>query len=61
MHPVQVKIFREMSPAKKLELAADLYYSAREFKTVAVRKQHPEWTEKKVQKEVRDIFLYANS
>lgn len=48
MHPVQIKIFKEMSPAKKLDLAADLYYSARDLKTAAIRQQHPEWTEKKL-------------
>ncbi len=61
MHPVQVKIYREMSPAKKLEIAVDMYNSARELKTVAMRQQHPEWTEKEVLKKVRDIFLYASS
>ncbi len=61
MHPEQIKIFKKMSPAKKLELAGDLYYSARELKTAAIRKHHPEWTEKEVVKKVREIFLYANS
>jgi len=61
MHPLQKKIFKEMSPAKKLELSAQLYYSARELKAAALRQQHPSWSEEKVNKKVREIFLYARS
>ena len=61
MHPVQQKIFKEMSPAKKLELSARLYSSARELKTAAIHQQHPLWTEKEVNNKVREIFLYAKS
>jgi hypothetical protein len=61
MHPEQVKIFKKMSPSKKLEIAAQLYDSAREFKTAMIRRGNPELTEEEVKKKVRDIFLYASS
>jgi hypothetical protein len=61
VHPEQIKIYRAMSPAKKLALAASLYRSARRLKTCALRQQHPEWPEEKIQKEVREIFIRARS
>ena len=32
MHPEQKKAYQAMTPEKKLQLALDLYYSAREIK-----------------------------
>ena len=61
MDPVQKKIFKAMSPSKKLELSTRLYDSAIELKTAAIHQQHPSWTEKEVAKKVREIFLYASS
>ncbi len=61
MHPVQVEIYKKMSPAKKLAIADNLYRTAWQLKTGAIRKQHPEWTEEEVRKKVREIFLYARS
>ena len=61
MHPEQQKIFKSMSPEKKLELASRLYDSAKELKSASIRQQHPSWTEKEVEKKVREIFLYASS
>ena len=59
MTPEQVKIFRSMSPGRKLDLAAQFYHSARQLKTRGLRAQHPDWTEAKIEARVRDIFLYA--
>jgi len=50
-----------MSPEKKLEVAMQLYYSARELKEAGVRADHPDWDEKQVQQAVREAFLYARS
>jgi len=59
MHPEQIKIFKAMPPATKLELAGCLYLFARTLKTQALKKQHPDWTEDRIHKEVRRIFLFA--
>ena len=56
---IQKKIFRSMTPAQKLDLAIQLYYSAKELKEAGLRAQHPNWTEKKIEEKVREIFLYA--
>jgi len=50
-----------MTPEKKLQLAMDLYHAAREFKAAGLKRQHPEWSEEKINQKVREIFLYART
>ena len=59
MTPEQVKIFRGMSPARKLELAAEFYFASRALKAHALRAQHPEWSNEEIDKRVKELFLYA--
>ena len=61
MVDIQNQILAKMSPEKKLEVAMQLYYSARELKAAGVRADHPDWNEKQVQQVVREAFLYARS
>ena len=61
LHSEQIRIFKSMTPEQKLKVALRLYYSARELKTAGLRSQNPEWTEDKVQYEVREIFFYART
>ena len=61
MHPEQIRIFRSMTPEKKLDIALRLYYSARDMKAAGLRMQNPDWTEEKIQTKVREIFLYART
>jgi hypothetical protein len=61
MVDIQKQILAKMSPGKKLEVAMQLYYSARELKAAGVRADHPDWNEKQVQQVVREAFLYARS
>jgi len=61
MHPIQIKIFQNMSAQRKLELSIQLNFEAHTLKAAALRKNHPEWDEERVQKEVKKIFLYANT
>jgi hypothetical protein len=61
MMDIQNQILAKMSPGKKLEVAMQLYYSARELKAASVRADHPDWDEKQVQQAVREAFLYARS
>ena len=56
VHPEQIKIFQAMSPSQKLQAALRLYYSARQLKVAGLRKQHPEWSEKKIAEKVRQFF-----
>lgn len=55
----RLQTIKAMSPARKLEIATALYWSARELKAAGLRRSHPEWPEEQVQAEVRSIFLHA--
>ena len=61
MHPEQKKIYQTMTPEKKLQVALDLYYSAKELKAAGLKQQHPEWSAEKIRQRVREIFLYART
>jgi hypothetical protein len=50
-----------MTPAQKLRVALDLYYAARQIKAAALKNQHPDWSAKKINQKVREIFLYART
>jgi hypothetical protein len=58
---MQNQEIRKLSPEKKLHLALNLYFNARELKTSAIKKFHPELSEKEVNQKVKEIFLYAKS
>ncbi|HRT05370.1 MAG TPA: hypothetical protein P5204_06690, partial [Kiritimatiellia bacterium] len=60
VHPEQVKIFKAMPAAKKLELAATFYFSARHLKTQALKQRHPDWPESRLRREVNRLFLRAS-
>ena len=53
------EIIRAMTPEQKLEAAMRLYWSARELKAAALRSFHPDWSEEKIQQEVRHAYLTA--
>jgi hypothetical protein len=57
--PEQIEIYRRMTPGRRLEVAEQLYWSARKLKAAGVRSQHPYWPEEKVSAEVNQIFLHA--
>jgi hypothetical protein len=61
LHPEQIKIFKSLSPAAKLKIAEKLYSSAKMLKISAIRQLHPHWSEEKVARKVKEIFLYARS
>lgn len=50
-----------MTPEKKLRIALALYYSAKEIKAAALKRQHPEWSLEKINNKVREIFLYVRT
>lgn len=61
MHPEQKRIYKSLSPDQKFAIANGLYWSARRAKEEWVRSLHPDWSDKKVQTLVREIFLYATT
>jgi hypothetical protein len=59
MNAPVLEILRNMSPAQKLNAAERLYHSARQLKAAALRARHPDWTDEKLRRAVREVF--ANS
>jgi hypothetical protein len=59
--PEQIEIYRRMSPGRRLELAEQLYWSARRMKTAWLRAQHPDWTDGQIEAEVTRNFSHARS
>jgi hypothetical protein len=55
--PEQFVIYRAMSGERRLQLAEQMFWSARRLKAAGVRCQHPDWPEEKVTAEVNRIFL----
>jgi hypothetical protein len=53
------EILNAMTPEQKLNAAMRLYWSARELKAAYFRSIHPDWSEEKINQEVRDAFLSA--
>ncbi len=60
MTPEQKRIYRSMTPSRKLEVAMDLYEAACTLKEAALRQQHPDWDEQTVREKVRELFLLAS-
>ena len=59
--PEQIAVFRRMTMDQRWSAAQNLYWTVRRHKTAFLQQQHPEWSEQKVDEEVRRIFLHARS
>lgn len=54
----QIQALRRMTAEQKLQVAMQLYWSARELKAAWIRDQHPDWTDEQA---VREIFTNART
>jgi len=54
---IQNEIYRSMSPAQKLKISMQMYWSARRLKAAWIQQQHPDWTEQQIEAAVSDAFL----
>lgn len=52
---------RKLTPEQKLKEALRLYHSARELKIAAMKKFHPELSDKEIKEKVKKVFFYARS
>lgn len=59
--PEQIEIYRRMTPGRRLEIAEQMYWSARRMKGAWLRTQHPDWTDAEVEAEVTRNFSHARS
>ena len=46
---------------QKLQQSLSLYYAAWRLKKTALRQRYPEWSEEKIEKKIKELFLYARS
>lgn len=58
---VRLKIYSKMSFARKWEEACRLRETAWKLKAAGIRAQNPSWDDRKIEAEVRKIFLYATT
>jgi hypothetical protein len=57
--PRMLEILKKMTPEQKLNTAAQMYWGARELKAAALRHFHTDWSEERIEREVRYAFLTA--
>ena len=57
----QFAIFRAMTPERRLELARQLWLTARELKRVGMRMLHSDWTDDQVERELNHAFLHTRT
>ena len=50
---------RAMTGQKRLKVAEQMFWMARELKAAGVRQRHPDWSEAEVTAEVNRIFLHG--
>ncbi|MDX1963709.1 MAG: hypothetical protein SFX18_11185 [Pirellulales bacterium] len=51
LHPLQVQILKEKTPAERLALGFGMWRSARNLVRAAIRHEHPDWSEDQVHAE----------
>ena len=59
--PDQIKVLRRMTPEQRWRAAHRLYWTVRRHKAAFLHTQHPEWSDQRIQEEVRRIFLHART
>jgi hypothetical protein len=59
--PEQIEISRRMTSGRRLEIAEQLYWSARKWKAAWLKAQHADWSEEQVAREVTRIFRDART
>ena len=61
IHPVQIAAFRRMSFGQKLDAMSQMYKIARQMLRNQVRRQHPDWDEASIEREVSRRFAHGAS
>jgi len=56
---VELEILRRMTPEQKLWALQALWRQGREFKAAGLRMDHPDWSDERVEEEVRASFIHG--
>jgi hypothetical protein len=59
--PEQFAIYRRMTPEQRWHAARRLYWTCRRHKAAFLQSLHPDWSEEKVEDEVKRVFLNART
>ncbi len=59
--PEYIAMLRRLDGRQKLRTAFAMYWGARKLKAAGLRARFPDWSEEKVQQEVKRIFLHATT
>ena len=57
----QEQILKKLTSIQKLEAMNLLWHSARIMKRAGIKMLHPDWEDEKVERRLREIFLYART
>jgi len=57
----QIDILRRMTPEQRWRAAHRLYWTMRQHKAAFLQSEHPDWSERQVQDEVRRVFSNART
>ena len=55
---MQIRIFRSMTVEKHLEIALEISLLSRTLMAAGVRNKHPDWPERKVEREVHRLAFF---
>lgn len=61
LHPEEIKALRKMTPAQRLQLSLRLIEQMREMRAAMLRAEHPDWTDEKIGRALRDFISNARS
>jgi len=59
--PDQHSVLRRMTPGQRWQAARRLYWTMRRHKTAFLKSRHPDWSQERIEREVRRLFLHARS
>lgn len=59
--PEQIGILRSKTPAERWRIARQLYWTARRHKAAFLKSLHPDWSESRIDDEVRRVFSNART
>lgn len=57
----QLEVLKKMSGAERLKAAMMLNIEARKIKAAYLKMRHSDWSEDRINEEVKQIFLYART
>jgi len=60
-HPLQVEAWCRLGPERRSQMGVALRRQVRAWKTAALREQHPDWSDERLQRELAAIYLRGNT